>query len=256
MASATRRRPDRPVTSNLPLVGAALAGTSSPAGGYWEVATDGGIFSFGDATFHGSMGGTAAQRARSSAWPPPRTGTATGRWRPTAASSRSATATFHGSMGGTGAQRAHRGHGRHPETANGLLGGRDRRRASSRSATATFHGSMGGQPLNAPIVGMAATPSGERLLGGGVRRRHLLVRRPRPSTGPWAAQALNAPIVGMAPGPPRRRLLGAGRRRRRVLVRRAVLRLARRAAPVDRFFAMVPTPDGGGYLLTGQHPPP
>jgi hypothetical protein len=27
-------------------------------GGYWEVAADGGIFSFGDATFHGSMGGT------------------------------------------------------------------------------------------------------------------------------------------------------------------------------------------------------
>ena len=27
-------------------------------GGYWEVASDGGIFSFGDAAFHGSMGGT------------------------------------------------------------------------------------------------------------------------------------------------------------------------------------------------------
>jgi len=26
--------------------------------GYWEVASDGGIFSFGDAAFHGSMGGT------------------------------------------------------------------------------------------------------------------------------------------------------------------------------------------------------
>jgi hypothetical protein len=24
----------------------------------------------------------------------------------------------------------------------------------------------------------------------------------------------------------------------------------------DRFFGMVRTPDGGGYLLTGQHPPP
>ena len=23
----------------------------------------------------------------------------------------------------------------------------------------------------------------------------------------------------------------------------------------DRFFAVVPTPDGGGYLLMGQHPP-
>jgi hypothetical protein len=26
-------------------------------------------------------------------------------------------------------------------------------------------------------------------------------------------------------------------------------------SPVDRFFAMVATPTGGGYLLAGQHPP-
>ena len=44
--------PGPAVTSNLPLVGAAAGGD----GGYWEVASDGGIFSFGDATFHGSMG--------------------------------------------------------------------------------------------------------------------------------------------------------------------------------------------------------
>ncbi|HEV3351504.1 MAG TPA: polysaccharide deacetylase family protein [Acidimicrobiales bacterium] len=49
--------PGSPITSNLPLVGAALAGTGSPANGYWEVASDGGIFSFGSAAFHGSMGG-------------------------------------------------------------------------------------------------------------------------------------------------------------------------------------------------------
>jgi peptidoglycan/xylan/chitin deacetylase (PgdA/CDA1 family) len=46
--------PGAPVTSNVALVGAAGAG----AAGYWEVAADGGIFSFGDAAFHGSMGGT------------------------------------------------------------------------------------------------------------------------------------------------------------------------------------------------------
>jgi hypothetical protein len=34
------------------------AGAAQTATGYWEVAADGGIFSFGDATFHGSMGGT------------------------------------------------------------------------------------------------------------------------------------------------------------------------------------------------------
>jgi hypothetical protein len=31
---------------------------STPSGhGYWEVASDGGIFAFGDAQFYGSMGG-------------------------------------------------------------------------------------------------------------------------------------------------------------------------------------------------------
>jgi hypothetical protein len=31
--------------------------TTEDGGGYWTVAADGGIFSFGDATFLGSMGG-------------------------------------------------------------------------------------------------------------------------------------------------------------------------------------------------------
>jgi hypothetical protein len=39
---------------DAPIVG--LAATAD-GGGYWEVASDGGIFAFGDATYHGSMGG-------------------------------------------------------------------------------------------------------------------------------------------------------------------------------------------------------
>jgi peptidoglycan-N-acetylglucosamine deacetylase len=47
--------PGAPVVSNQPLVGMA----ATPSGnGYWLVAADGGVFSFGDAAFHGSMGGT------------------------------------------------------------------------------------------------------------------------------------------------------------------------------------------------------
>jgi peptidoglycan-N-acetylglucosamine deacetylase len=46
--------PGPPVTSNQPFVGAAA---TPDGGGYWEVASDGGIFSFGDAAFQGSMGG-------------------------------------------------------------------------------------------------------------------------------------------------------------------------------------------------------
>ena len=118
--------PGSPITSNLPLVGAALAGSASPSSGYWEVASDGGIFSFG---------------------------------------------------------------------------------------TAAFRGSMGGQALNAPIVGMAPGPAGggywELAADGGVF-------------------SFGVPFYGSRGG----------------------------QSPVDRFFAMVATPDGGGYLLAGQHPPP
>jgi hypothetical protein len=44
---------------NAPIVGVAVA----PLGlGYWLVATDGGIFGFGDGTFYGSMGGSNLNR--------------------------------------------------------------------------------------------------------------------------------------------------------------------------------------------------
>src|SRR5437899_1121767 len=43
------------LTLNAPLVGMA---SRSNASGYWLVARDGGIFTYGDAAFLGSMGGT------------------------------------------------------------------------------------------------------------------------------------------------------------------------------------------------------
>jgi hypothetical protein len=39
---------------NKPIVGMAA---TPDGGGYWLVASDGGIFSYGDASFHGSAGG-------------------------------------------------------------------------------------------------------------------------------------------------------------------------------------------------------
>ena len=44
---------------------------------------------------------------------------------------------------------------------------------------AGFYGSAGSIRLNKPIVGMAATPDGQRLLAGGLRRGHLQLRRRR-----------------------------------------------------------------------------
>ncbi len=42
----------------LPSASVLPAGAAQPATGYWEAAADGGIFSFGDASFYGSMGGS------------------------------------------------------------------------------------------------------------------------------------------------------------------------------------------------------
>ena len=40
-------------TLNKPIVGMAVTGDD---GGYWQVASDGGVFSFGNAQFYGSTG--------------------------------------------------------------------------------------------------------------------------------------------------------------------------------------------------------
>ena len=73
---------------NQPIVGMA----ATPDGkGYWLVAADGGIFSFGDARFFGSTGGIVLNEPITGHGGHPRRRRATGWWRPTAASSPSAT---------------------------------------------------------------------------------------------------------------------------------------------------------------------
>ena len=67
-----------------------LLDSYTPPEGYWTDASDGGIFSYGAAVFHGSMGDNGSTR-RSSAWRTPRGMAATGRWPLTAGSSASAT---------------------------------------------------------------------------------------------------------------------------------------------------------------------
>ena len=88
---------------------------------------------------------------------------------------------------------------------------------------AAFFGSIGAQRLNAPIVGIAATPSGARLLARRRRRRRVRLRRRHASTARPAGVPLAAPIVAHRPDPRRRRLLARRRRRRRLRVRRRPL---------------------------------
>ena len=81
--------------------------------GYWLVASDGGIFNYGDAGFYGSTGGQPLNAPIVGMAATPTAG-ATGLWRATAGIFNYGDASFYGSAGGRSPQQAHRGHGGHP----------------------------------------------------------------------------------------------------------------------------------------------
>jgi ribosomal protein L24E len=121
--------------------------------GYWTVAADGGIFSYGAAQFHGSMGGQHLNA--------PVVGMATngtGYWLVAADGGIFAfTAPFYGSMGGkplnkpvVGMAPTATGTGYYEVASDGGVF----------AFTAPFYGSMGGKPLNAPVVGIAVAATG------------------------------------------------------------------------------------------------
>jgi len=128
---------------------------SSP--GYWEVASDGGIFAFGGAPFYGSMGGKPLNQPIVGIASTP---TGTGYWEVASDGGLFAFggAGFHGSMGGkplnqpiVGMAPTPTGGGYWEVASDGGL---------FAFGNAPFYGSMGGKPLNKPIVGMAPTPTG------------------------------------------------------------------------------------------------
>ena len=125
-------------------------------GGYWLVASDGGVFSFGNAAFHGSTGATPLTPP-SWAWPPPPTAAVTGWW-PVTEGFSFGNAAFHGSTGATPLNAPIVGMAATPDGGGYWLVASDGGVFSF--GNATFHGSTGATPLNAPIVGMAATPDG------------------------------------------------------------------------------------------------
>ena len=83
---------------------------------------------------------------------------------------------------------------------------------------AAFYGSTGAIHLNQPIVGMAATPTGQGYWlvasDGGI-----FSFGDAAFYGSTGAIHLNQPIVGMAATPTRARLLARGLRRRRLQLR-------------------------------------
>jgi hypothetical protein len=176
---------------NAPIV--AMAATSN-GGGYWNVASDGGIFSFGDASFHGSMGGQPLNR--------PVVGMAAaadggGYWLVASDGGLFAfgDAGFHGSMGGRPLAQPVVGLAVTPD------GGGYWEVASDGGifafGDAQFYGSMGSVHLNQPIVSMTPTADGhgywEVASDGGI-----FAFGDAQFYGSMGNQHLNQPIVSMA----------------------------------------------------------
>jgi hypothetical protein len=165
-----------------------------PRSSYWEVAADGGLFSFGNAQFHGSMGGRPLNLPIVGMAATPTWG---GYWEVAADGGLFSfgNAQFHGSMGDrplnrpiVGMAATPTGGGYWEVAADGGL---------FAFGNAQFSGSMGGRPLNLPIVGMAATPTGggywEVASDGG-----LFSFGNAQFSGSMGGRPLNRPIVGMA----------------------------------------------------------
>ena len=194
IGTATSTAATLSVTTTPPPSPPAPPAPPATSGGYHLVASNGSVYSFGNAPFYGSMGGQTLNK--------PIVGTATtpgdgGYW--LVASDGGifsfGNATFYGSMGGKPLNQPIVGIASTPDgkgywevaSDGGIFAFGD----------ATFYGSMGGQPLNKPIVGIAATPDGqgywEVASDGGI-----FAFGDATFSGSTGSLTLNKPIVGMA----------------------------------------------------------
>ena len=138
--------------------GTVFASTSAGMNGYWLVASDGGVFAYGDAAFYGSMGGKSLNKPIVGM-----TATADGLGYWLVASDGGVfaygDAAFYGSTGGKTLNKPIVGM---TATADGLgywLVASDG--GVFAYGDAAFYGSTGGKTLNKPIVCMTATPDGK-----------------------------------------------------------------------------------------------
>jgi hypothetical protein len=165
--------------------------------GYWEVASDGGIFAFGGAPFYGSMGGKPLNQPIVGITATP---TGTGYWQVASDGGIFAFggAGFHGSMGGKPLNKPIVGMASTP------TGGGYWEVASDGGlfafGNAPFYGSIGGKKISAPIVQMIAAPTGtgywEIASDGTVYSFGFAGHY-----GSMGGKALNKPIVGGASTP-------------------------------------------------------
>jgi hypothetical protein len=166
---------------------------------YWEVASDGGIFSFGNAPFNGSMGGKPLNA--------PIVGMAAtpdgGYWEVASDGGvfSFGDAAYYGSMGGQPLNAPIVGMAATPDGKGYWLVAADG--GIFAFGDASFYGSMGGKHLNSPIVGIAAS----NVYAGGwgywevASDGGIFTFGNVPFNGSMGGQRLNAPIVGMAATP-------------------------------------------------------
>ena len=180
--------------SNAPVVGIA----ATPDGkGYWQVASDGGVFNFGDAPFYGSMGG---QRLNAGVVGMAATPDGKGYWEVASDGGifSFGDARFYGSMGGQHLNAGVVGMAATPDGSGYWLAAADGGVFSF--GDARFYGSMGGQHLNAGVVGMAATPDGSgywlAAADGGV-----FSFGDARFYGSMGGHSLNDPVTGIAVAP-------------------------------------------------------
>jgi hypothetical protein len=182
--------------ASAPLTGYVGIAPSSDGNGYWIAKTDGGVFSYGDAAFHGSAGGSPINQPAIAI-----SATGDGGGYYLAATDGGVfsygDAAFHGSMGGTTINAPVVGVARDTSSGGYWLAAADG--GVFTFGDAQFSGSMGGQMLNAPVVGIAAAPGGGYWLvaaDGGV-----FSFGGAAFYGSTGGTQLNAPVVGIAATP-------------------------------------------------------
>ena len=157
--TATPSSTARPAASrsNKPIVGMAASYNSSGPAGYWLVASDGGIFNYGQAPFYGSAGAIRLNSPIVGMAPTPDGG---GYWLVAADGGifSYGDAQFYGSAGSLHLNKPIVGMAATPDGGGYWLVAADGGIFSY--GDALFHGSAGSLPLVQPMVGMAAMPDG------------------------------------------------------------------------------------------------
>jgi Tol biopolymer transport system component len=185
--------PTAPSPQPPPTVGAA---STSSGNGLWTAASDGGVFTFGDAQFLGSMGGKPLNA--------PVVGMAStpsgdGYWEVASDGGifSFGDADFYGSMGGKPLNKPVVGMASDPATGGYWEVASD---GGVFSFNAPFFGSAGGIRLNKPVVGMAATPDGRGYWlvasDGGI-----FAYGDAGFYGSTGGTSLNQPVTGMTSSP-------------------------------------------------------